>query len=94
MKMPKISQCSATGCSYNTESACHALAITIGDMNDPMCDTFVQVDTDGGDPQAVGQVGACKMSSCKHNESLECMAETVTVGPKDDQIDCLTFERK
>jgi hypothetical protein len=71
---------------------CHALAITVGDGEEPRCDTFMESGTKGGDESAVGKVGACKVSVCKHNESLECSAGQIEVGIKARTACCITFE--
>lgn len=91
--MPRITQCQVTQCAYNRELVCHALAITVGDDDHPRCDTFFEFTRPGGDPEAVGAVGACKVTSCAYNKSLECSAPNIQVGPKADQADCLTFRK-
>ncbi|MFP4052902.1 MAG: DUF1540 domain-containing protein [Phycisphaerae bacterium] len=90
--MPKIKGCDASECSYNRSNACHALAITVGDVNEPKCDTFFQTDAQGGSQEDIGQVGACKMQQCQHNQSLECTAESIQVSHKGNKVDCMTFQ--
>ena len=93
MEMPKVSGCSVTDCAYNTDKACHALAITIGeDPNDPTCDTFFNSSAHGGVKETIAGVGACKTSNCEYNKDLECSASAIEVGMKGDQVDCLTFK--
>ena len=73
MDMSKISKCSVNMCAYNKDQQCHALAITVGDQDDPQCDTFLPSGSKGGDMGTTGKVGACKVSVCRFNESLECI---------------------
>ncbi len=91
MQMPKVTDCQAMECSYNVDSMCHALAITIGDGSNPQCDTFCQSSSKGGDPTCTATVGACKVKSCMHNLSLECQAPSISVGYQSGQVDCMTF---
>ena len=94
MEMPSIYSCEVTECAYNKDKMCHALGITIGDSQGPMCDTFLdrsQVQCEGGDPEQVGHVGACRMSDCVYNERLECSAGDIAVGHEGRKIDCLTY---
>jgi uncharacterized protein DUF1540 len=91
MEMPFINECAVESCSYNVGSACHALAITVGDPPQARCDTFFVTSFKGGDPAATGQVGACKMTDCRHNSRLECQAGGITVGPGQEHADCLTY---
>ncbi len=93
MDMPKIERCRVTECCYNLDEMCHAGAITVGDAGDhPECDTYCDLASKGGDPSAIGVVGACKVSECRYNESLECTASGIIVGRAQDEADCLTFE--
>lgn len=92
MDMSKISKCSVNMCAYNKDQQCHALAITVGDKDNPRCDTFLQSGSKGGDMGTSGKVGACKVSVCKFNESLECSAGQIEVGTKQSMAYCLTFE--
>ncbi len=91
MEMPKVTDCQASECSYNSDGMCHAMAITIGDMTNPQCDTFCQSSSKGGDPTCIALVGACKTTSCTHNMSLECQAPGISVGYQSGEVDCLTF---
>jgi hypothetical protein len=92
MDMSRIAKCSVEQCSYNKGQQCHALAITVGDSDDPKCDTFLPSGSKGGDMAATGKVGACKVSVCRFNESLECSAGQIEVGTKQSMAYCLTFE--
>lgn len=94
MKMPNISACDVTECSYNQNKKCHALAITIGDGNHPHCDTYCHSGSKGGDPGSLGKVGACKILNCKFNQDLECSSQGINVGFGIDEADCLTFQAK
>ena len=92
MEMPIIKECDADECAYNTGRQCHAMAITVGDLEHAMCDTYTQGSMKAGDPSMTGCVGACKMSGCTHNMSLQCSAPGITVGthlPND--FDCMTY---
>ncbi|HEY8455908.1 MAG TPA: DUF1540 domain-containing protein [Actinopolymorphaceae bacterium] len=92
MEMPVITRCTAETCAYNQEQHCHALAITIGEPREARCETFVEGAFTGGDPEAVGHVGACRMSDCQHNTNLECQAPNIVVGYQQNTVDCLTYQ--
>ena len=95
MKMPKVMDCSVSDCAYNTGKACHAMAITVGEQpSDPVCDTFFQSPTHGGVMDMTAGVGACKTADCQHNRDYECTAAGIHVGLKENQPDCLSFERR
>jgi hypothetical protein len=90
--LPSVQGCSATSCSYNEDSACHAAAITIaGDT--AKCGTFVEISFRGGVDRN-GVVGACHRSECKFNDKLECTASSVQIGSGKDVADCLTYEAR
>ena len=92
MEMPIVSECDVSECAYNSDSMCHAMAITIGDSVHPRCDTFCTSVSMGLDTSCMAGVGACKTTACSHNTGLECSASEICVGFKNDEIDCLTFE--
>ncbi|MCP9999315.1 DUF1540 domain-containing protein [Streptomyces werraensis] len=94
MQLPVISECEAEGCAYNHDHTCHAAAITVRDLDGPVCDTFMGADLEGGEPSTTGRVGACKMADCRHNSGLECHAPAISVGYEHEQVDCLTYARK
>jgi len=73
---------------------CHAIAITIGTVDAPRCDTFCEflMKGKGGDLGSIGSVGACKVPSCIYNTGLECQAIEIFVGYKDEEPECLTFQ--
>jgi len=89
--MPVVSGCSASACVYNTDSACHAKAITIGDGIHPGCDTFMNASRHAREQQRISGVGACKVSNCAHNQDYECVADSISVGRRGDSVQCLTF---
>jgi hypothetical protein len=91
MEMPVVTECAVDACAYNRDRACHALAITVGDMRHAHCDTYLAAPIRGGDPAATGYVGACKMADCTHNEALECRAPGIAVGSGKNGADCLTY---
>ncbi|AZQ70131.1 DUF1540 domain-containing protein [Streptomyces luteoverticillatus] len=91
MEMPQVAVCEVAECAYNEDSACHALAITVGDATRARCDTFFVHPVKGGDTSAVGRVGACHMAGCLHNVGLECQAPGITVAALQDAADCLTY---
>lgn len=78
----------------NQEERCHALAITVGGGDCPLCDTSVMSMKKGGAFEAKGGVGACKVEKCQFNESLECTADSIHVGIHDNHPECCTFEAK
>ena len=94
MEMTLVRECPAEECSYNTDHQCHALAITIGDDANPMCDTFCQTPSKGGDMNATAGVGACKVSCCSHNQSLECNCSEIKMGYNGGEIDCMDFKAR
>ncbi len=94
MEMSKIEDCAVADCAYNRDNMCHAIGITVGDGEDPACDTFLGM---SGEEAAMcvrdaeAGVGACKMVDCRFNGCLQCGAEAVnvmagTAGPR-----CGTF---
>jgi len=91
METPKVSECQATECAYNSDNMCHAISITIGNGQGPQCDTFCKSQMKGGDYSCIASVGACKVSNCLHNMDLECQAPSIRVGHNGEEVDCLTF---
>ena len=95
MEMPKVMDCSVSNCAYNTSQACHAMAITIGEpKSDPVCDTYFESEIHGGVKDMTAGVGACKSDDCQFNSDFECMASNIRVGYKENQPDCLTFQKR
>ncbi len=92
MDMPKITDCKVPECSYNRDSQCHAIAITIGDNSVAHCDTFSRLGLKGGIEGLTGGVGACKMISCKFNRDLECSASSgIVVSNKNGHAECMSY---
>jgi len=91
MEMPKILECDANECAYNTDSQCHAMAITVGGQIDHKCDTFLQSNSKGGVPGMTASVGACKVGGCAYNNQFECSAPGIRIGHEAAMLDCLTF---
>lgn len=93
--MPKVMECNASNCAYNSDQACHALAITIGEPDgEPSCDTFFTSQKSGGVDNATAGVGACKIDECKFNEGFECTASAIQVGMQAGEPDCMTYENR
>lgn len=92
MKMPKVKECQVERCAYNQGKMCHALAITVGDDDEPRCDTFFENAEKGGERSGSAGVGACKVATCEHNQGFECHASAIQVGMMHDEAECLTFE--
>ena len=90
--LPDVHTCSVEGCSYNSDTACHAGAITVSGSQ-AACGTFIDLGPSGGLSKMVAKVGACHRTDCRHNDSLECSASSISVGPGADAADCLTYER-
>ena len=86
LNLPLVSTCSASGCSYNHDSDCHAAAITVTTG----CGTYVEMAEQAG-IDVTAQVGACHRSECVHNAALECGADRVEIGGSGGVADCLTF---
>ncbi len=91
--MPPVSSCAVTNCAYNKTSSCRARAITVGDGNNPGCDTFLgNAAGQTRESNRIAGVGACKVASCKFNDDLECGAESIDVGATDGiNIRCMTY---
>lgn len=91
LEMPIVSMCSASACAYNSNSNCHARAVTIGDLTRPGCDTFVGGAHHIRETKQIAGIGACKMENCKFNYDLECMAENVQIDMVSIEVNCTTF---
>ncbi|SDJ87607.1 DUF1540 domain-containing protein [Microbulbifer yueqingensis] len=91
--MPEVARCAVNQCAFNSDDACHARAITIGEGSDPDCDTFFDNSHHTHSSRTAG-VGACKMTDCSHNEDLECSAESIQVGKSGDSVECLTYNTR
>ncbi|HAR63452.1 MAG: DUF1540 domain-containing protein [Candidatus Margulisiibacteriota bacterium] len=88
--IPKVLDCEMTDCTYNQEKTCHAVAITVGDI-EPVCDTYMKTTAKGGLVDTIGGVGACKVDRCLYNESYECTADGIHVGLHVNHAECSTF---
>lgn len=91
VEMPIISNCAVTDCAYNVTGSCGALAITVGDANNPRCDTYFAAVGHVSHTQIAAGVGACKVSACRHNHEFECTADIVKIGRPRGDAACLTF---
>lgn len=98
IEMPTVSKCDINKCAYNASNngicSCHAKAITIGDGDNPGCDTYFGSADHAQNKRRVAGVGACKVAACKHNKDFECNAEKISVGFNEGKINCLTFSPK
>ena len=92
MDMPKIQNCEVPECSYNRDSQCHAIAITVGDSAVADCDTFSKLGRKGGIDGLTGGVGACRMTNCEYNLDLECSADPgIVVSHQSGRAQCISF---
>ncbi|MEN3296582.1 MAG: hypothetical protein V7642_5835 [Burkholderiales bacterium] len=94
VEMPLVEQCSVTECVYNTDSCCHARAITVGDGVHPGCDTYLASPAHSKAKQRTAGVGACKVSDCRYNDDYECMADGIAVGHATAEVTCLTYSHR
>lgn len=91
IQMPAVENCSVSECAYNSDSSCHAKAITVGDGSNPHCDTYMDDGHSQTHLNVQAGVGACKVSGCEHNVDLECMADSVSLTMLDDGVNCETY---
>lgn len=95
VSMPPVKMCNVKKCAYNSQNACHALAITVGDPGGPpACDTYFASTRHGGVKDATAGVGACKTDDCKFNLDFECSASSVSIGLQNNAVDCLTYHKR
>lgn len=94
MEMPKVSRCDVLECAYNMDKECHAMAVTIGDIVHPKCDTLCMAVNEDLDVNCFAGVGACKTIACSYNHGFECMASEISVGYNSDEVDCMTFRQR
>ncbi len=92
IEMPLVKKCDVGNCGFNVKNKCHAKAITIGDSENPECDTFLNTSTHTTGTKQEAGVGACKVSTCIYNTDFECTAENITVGSSNKSIKCMTFK--
>lgn len=91
MNAPKVIGCDANECAFNTDSMCHAIAITIGGTVDHKCDTYCEKSKKGGMMNIISEVGACKVTTCMHNDQMLCSAQSIQVGHVGSEVDCLSY---
>lgn len=92
-KMPMIVSCSGSDCSYNSNSTCNAMAVTIGERREAVCDTYYRTDHKIAYPDTTSFVGACKMENCRFNRNLECTAYSgVSLLGTNGHVLCNTFQ--
>lgn len=89
--MPDVRECVVSSCAYNSERACHARAITVGDGNHAACDTYHPATEDRCRSKRRAGVGACKVATCEHNQDLECRASSVRISYHAGHADCMTY---
>lgn len=94
VKMPEVKTCTVGECSYNANSKCHAIAITVGHSSHACCDTFFKTSHKGGLKSVNGGVGACRQENCRFNKDLECSATAIMVGLPEGHADCMTFQAR
>ncbi|GAA5524794.1 hypothetical protein Maes01_01353 [Microbulbifer aestuariivivens] len=87
--MPEVSKCVISQCAYNADESCHARAITVGDGDNPDCDTYFHNSSHTHSHRTAG-VGACKVATCDHNQDLECCADSIEVGEQEGEVRCMT----
>ncbi len=90
IEMPEIMKCTAAECAYNHEETCHAKGITVGDMEQQLCDTMWKSSQHTGRTGPAG-VGACRSLHCAYNSDLECQADAIDVMLSGGQARCGTF---
>jgi len=93
MKMPEIMSCESMVCSYNMDSKCRAMAITVGAGDSPLCNTAMSSAMKGGVSEMSGCVGACKVMPCQFKKSLEYTASSVQMKMHSGIAECGTFNQ-
>ncbi|MGE3610564.1 MAG: DUF1540 domain-containing protein [Bacteriovoracaceae bacterium] len=94
LEISLVQKCDVEKCAFNNDHKCHAKAITIGDSNNPGCDTLMINSKHAQNTQRIAGVGACKVSHCQFNNDYECTADQIQVGFSDSKVHCLTYESK
>ncbi|MBN1411876.1 MAG: DUF1540 domain-containing protein [Spirochaetales bacterium] len=90
-KIPRILNCEAVNCAYNSQNMCRALAVSITDFGCPVCDTNRRSTTKGRMAAILAKVGICNSIDCRYNNLLQCTASGIKVGVHLNHADCLTF---
>ncbi|QEM70002.1 DUF1540 domain-containing protein [Geobacter sp. FeAm09] len=94
-EMSHVASCHATDCSYNRDSSCSTMAITVGGFGDsPQCSTFLHSTQKGGLQGIRGVVGACEASTCSHNTDRGCTAGAIAVDMNNSHPDCMTYSAR
>lgn len=93
VEMTPVSTCKVVECAYNRNEQCNARGITVGDSDNPKCDTFFTSDRHASGMPNAG-VGACKVSVCEYNDGFQCAAESIEIATSRDRADCVTYERR
>lgn len=88
-----IERCGVQNCAYNVNGECHAKAITVGDGDNPRCDTYFSGENHTHSEKK-GVVGACKVAGCIYNHDFQCNAPSIQVDEGNDPADCLTYRRR
>ena len=63
-ELPPVYDCAVEGCSYNSDTQCHAGAISITGGREAGCGTFIDISITGGLPTETAMVGACHRADC------------------------------
>lgn len=88
MSIATVKTCNTTTCSFNDNTACGAVGITVGGENAASCTTFVQLDVRRPVTSGTSAVGACKRLECTFNDNLLCTAASIEVR---DDATCATY---
>lgn len=91
----EVARCTVPECAYNRAAHCYARAITVGNGDQPLCDTFHSSNEHVPRQSQVAGVGACKVYACRYNDRYQCTAERIYVGYDEaaHYLGCLTFSR-
>ncbi|WP_300385048.1 DUF1540 domain-containing protein [Clostridium sp.] len=98
--------CTATNCSHNKETICHANIINIVGVNsekdcDTACSSFLDKDHYGNLSNNIFSEGnpcdalVCKVNTCKYNDNKACNLDSINVSGKSvkiyEQTSCESF---
>lgn len=89
----EVARCTVPECVYNRNARCYALAITVGNGEQPECGTFYSANTHVPRRDTAAGVGACKVYACRYNDSYQCRAEHIYVGytERSSYVGCLSY---